>query len=160
MTTIERRKLDLADLIATHRLVRVTMQQAVCACTARVAMPDYGIAAGERFFLAASDTHEGYAYLVREEGLGRTCTCRNFQFRRTCADCQAVNLRTIGRSEDTKNQQDATLMAAQAQERLPRTAADRWADEDYDPFAGMSQSERRAAYRTMYPDDFALLEVA
>lgn len=100
MTTAERKANELATLIAEHRVVRVSMQAEHATVTARVAMPEYGIAAGETYHLVAASSYKGYAYIVRWDSAWtrHACSCVGCEMRHTCKHTVLVNEICIERS--------------------------------------------------------------
>ena len=71
------------EMLAEHRIVRVSIQTGHATCTARIDMPEYGILAGESFQLFVSNYSDeqggSYAYIVSDG-----CSCKSYEFRRQC----------------------------------------------------------------------------
>jgi len=96
--TAARKQENLAELIQNHRVVKVSMQSEMAKCVARQALPEYGIAEGETFYLAksglADEQGNEYAYIIwsDQDGLGiYQCPCKGNSFRRQCAHTKAVS---------------------------------------------------------------------
>jgi len=95
-SAVARRQHEIDELVAAHRLVRVTYplhtqdEQQVIHCTAKFDMPAYGIVVGEQFDLVAS-SYPGYFYIVKDGVTGRECTCKSHEFRHTCDHATTIN---------------------------------------------------------------------
>lgn len=99
---IARRQQEINELVAEHRLVRVTYpnhqqdDQPMIPCVANRDMPEYGIVAGQQFTLVAS-SYPGYYYIVTESADGRVCTCKGHQYRHSCEHAKEVNAFAVAR---------------------------------------------------------------
>jgi hypothetical protein len=152
MTTkqLERIATELDKLISEHRVVRTEMQSEHMTCVARVDMPEYGIHQGETFHLVACGSHPGYAYIVRwdSDWNKHACTCQRYQFRHQCDDAALVN--AICKERYHQQRWDESDTQVHIEDSIASGEMD-WSD----PFAGMSEQQRREAYRAMYPDDYS-----
>lgn len=130
MTQQERRSNELAQLIAQHRVVRVSMQAEHAVCVARVDMPEFGIVKGEMFHLFAS-SYQGYAYIVADG-----CGCKRYEFRRDCKHCQSASKINVARYRarqtnklswaEQQRQARAEMTADEQREQLLALGDRRW----------------------------------
>lgn len=131
---------------------------------------EHTFADGEHVDFYESSTYAGYAYMVVFGVQGYECGCESYEHRHSCPHTMDAATRASARYHEAQRQAEMAVaaqvaplvvgpefaadMPAHVEDETSATA-DPWTDENYDPFAGMTASERQMAYRTMYPDDFA-----
>jgi hypothetical protein len=104
---------------------------------------------GEHLDVYASDTYNGYGYVVTWAAEGYVCTCDGYGFRHACVHSRNASARAIARYEDAQRQNEldeARVVAPMVLGQMAEDVQQHVADE----FAPVSAE----VYREMYPDDF------
>lgn len=93
MTTAERKSIELENLIAAHRVVRVQYTETEhFTVTAQVDMPEWRVNAGETVHLYAS-SFPGYYYIIAwdSDWNRHACRCKSHEFAHHCKHGDKIN---------------------------------------------------------------------